>query len=225
MNSSNITVLTQSHAVLAKKRKARKDKIQEIIFDDEARREFLTGFHKRKQQRMEEKKAKRKEREKQERLEERRQNRQMLAERAANNAAQVEAAYGGKPVDETDTQGPDSEEDTIQEEYENEEQVATVTVVEDFDIDALIHAESPSKHPNPGLPNQSGLSEHRAKEPKSTITNKTSGTSKKKATSAKKIRYETKATRLAEKKKQLARKLEKATRAGGKQSRYLKKRK
>lgn len=36
-------------------------------------REFLTGFHKRKQQRMEEKKARRKERENQERLEARRQ--------------------------------------------------------------------------------------------------------------------------------------------------------
>jgi len=35
--------------------------------------EFLTGFRKRKQQRMEEKKAKRKEREKRERLESRRQ--------------------------------------------------------------------------------------------------------------------------------------------------------
>lgn len=36
-------------------------------------REFLTGFHKRKQQRIEEKKAKREEREKRERREERRQ--------------------------------------------------------------------------------------------------------------------------------------------------------
>lgn len=36
-------------------------------------REFLTGFHKRKKERIEEKKAKRKEREKQERLEARRQ--------------------------------------------------------------------------------------------------------------------------------------------------------
>jgi len=38
MDSSNITVLTQSHAVAAKKRKAKKDEIQEVIFDDEARR-------------------------------------------------------------------------------------------------------------------------------------------------------------------------------------------
>lgn len=40
---------------------------------DEISREFLTGFHKRKQQRIEEKNAKRKEREKRERLEARRQ--------------------------------------------------------------------------------------------------------------------------------------------------------
>ena len=38
MNSSNITVLTQSHAVAAKKRKAKRDEIQEVVFDDEARR-------------------------------------------------------------------------------------------------------------------------------------------------------------------------------------------
>lgn len=97
MNSSNITVLTQSHAVAAKKRKARRDEMQEVVFDDEARRcvirghfyrvdseqrldlmylrvrEFLTGFHKRKQKRIEEKQTKRKEREKKERLEARKQ--------------------------------------------------------------------------------------------------------------------------------------------------------
>ena len=38
MNSSNITLLTQSHAVAAKKRKAKRDEIQEVVFDDEARR-------------------------------------------------------------------------------------------------------------------------------------------------------------------------------------------
>jgi len=146
----------------------------------------------------------------------------MLAEQAANNAAQVEAAYGGRPVGEADAQGSDSEEDVIQEEYENEEQVATVTVVEDFDMDALIHAEPPSEHPILGSSSnrdQASHPEHRAKKSKSTTTNIASGTSKKGATSAKKIKYETKAARLAEKKKQHARKLEKAARAGGKQSR------
>ena len=37
MSSSNITVLTQSHAVAAKKRKAKRDEIQDITFNDEAR--------------------------------------------------------------------------------------------------------------------------------------------------------------------------------------------
>jgi ribosomal RNA-processing protein 17 len=97
MSSSNITVLTQSHAAAAKKRKAKRDEVKEIVFDDEARRcvirvyflsclwgaeaqadihilrEFLTGFRKRKQKRIEEKQAKRKEREKKERLEARKQ--------------------------------------------------------------------------------------------------------------------------------------------------------
>ena len=144
------------------------------------------------------------------------------------NAAQVEAAYGGNPAGEGDTPGPDSEEDMIQEEYENEEQVATVTVVEDFDIDALIHAGPPSERPDPGSSsckdqNQTGRSaEHVTKKPKSTTI---TGTSKKRATSAKKIKYGTKGARLAEKKRQQVRKFEKAARAGGKQSRSSKKRK
>jgi len=156
------------------------------------------------------------------------QNRQMLAERAATNAAQVEAAYGGNPADEGDTLGPDSEEDMIQEEYENEEQVATVTVVEDLDIDALIHPGPPPGRPIPG--SSSNRDQEQVRHPahaqgsKPTTANGTSGVSKKKAASAKKIKYETKAGRLAEKKKQQTRKFEKAARAGGKQSRSSKRR-
>ena len=153
----------------------------------------------------------------------------MLAERATRNAAQVEAAYGGNPSDGGDTPGPESGEDMVQEEYENEEQVATVTVVEDLDIDALIHPEPPSGRPNPGSSsiqdqNQARRPEH-PQGSKYTTNNNTSGTSKKKAASAKKIKYETKAARLAEKKKQQARRFEKATRAGEKQSRSSKRRK
>ena len=44
MNSSNITVLTQSHAVATKKRKAKRDEIQEVIFDDEARRCVIQNY-------------------------------------------------------------------------------------------------------------------------------------------------------------------------------------
>jgi len=38
MSSSNTTVLARSHAIAAKKRKAKRGEIQEIVFDDEARR-------------------------------------------------------------------------------------------------------------------------------------------------------------------------------------------
>lgn len=151
----------------------------------------------------------------------------MLAERAARNAAQVEAAYGGDHVGDEETPGSDPEEDRIQEEYENEEQVATVTVVEDFDIDTLIHAEPPSERPNPGPSSNRDQDQTRRPECQKlkSTTNNTPTTSKKKATSVKKIKYETKAARLAEKRKQHARKFEKAARAGGKQSRSSKKRK
>lgn len=154
----------------------------------------------------------------------------MLAEQATKNAAQVEAAYGGSPANEGSTPVQDSEEDVIQEEYENEEQVAIVTVVEDLDIDALIHTGHPSERANQGSSsnqdqNQTGRPERRRAKGTKSTTDNTSGTSKKRATSAKKIKYETKAARSAEKRKQQARKYEKAARAGGKQSRSSKKRK
>ena len=89
MASSNIAVFTKSHSIVAAKKKAKKEQLKEIVFDDAARRQvarslnnfpfnvsyrdFLTGFHKRKLQKKEEAKKKAKEREKQERLEARRE--------------------------------------------------------------------------------------------------------------------------------------------------------
>lgn len=132
------------------------------------------------------------------------------------------------PADETNGPGPDSEEDVIQE-YENEEQLATVTVVEDFDMDALIHPGAPSELPIPGSSNRDQdhpqRPERRTRLSKSTTTAKTSETPKKKPSSEKKRKYETRAVRLAEKKKQRTRKLGRTSRAGGKQSRPPKKRK
>lgn len=90
MASSNLAVLTSSHKIIAAKRRAKKEQIKEIVFDDTARRyvlrlheldaltdckprEFLTGFHKRKLAKKEAAKTKALEREKQERLEARRE--------------------------------------------------------------------------------------------------------------------------------------------------------
>ncbi|KZT68239.1 hypothetical protein DAEQUDRAFT_745750 [Daedalea quercina L-15889] len=168
MGSSNLAVLTKSHKVIAAKRRAKKEQIKEIIFDDTARREFLTGFHKRKLQKKEAAKKKAVEREKQERLEARREKRRMLAERAAQNAAETERAYGGAVSD--DGEASEEEWDGIsnidkgkdkqkEEEYEYEEQVATVTVVEDFDPDELIHGpQSSMRLPSPSGADTSAVS-------------------------------------------------------------------
>lgn len=90
MRSSNLATLTHSHRIVAAKRRAKKEQIKEIVFDDAARRyvlqgydsvdipdggtrEFLTGFHKRKLQKKEVAKKKALERERHERLEAKRE--------------------------------------------------------------------------------------------------------------------------------------------------------
>jgi ribosomal RNA-processing protein 17 len=91
------------------------------------------------------------------------------------------------------------------EEYENEEILATVTVVEDFDPDIMIqgpsHPESSAELSQKSTPQRSKFS-HPKPQSKS-----------------KKIYYDTKHARQKERANQHARKLEKAERAGGKGSR------
>ena len=87
---SNIATLTQSSKVSAAKRRAKRNEVKEVLFDDEVRRyatpwswkpglrlnvcrEFLTGFHKRKKAKADAARQRAKEREKQEKLEERRE--------------------------------------------------------------------------------------------------------------------------------------------------------
>ena len=58
-------------APIAKRRKL--DKVEEITFDPAARQEYLTGFHKRKQQRIQHAREIAEKREKEEKVRERRQ--------------------------------------------------------------------------------------------------------------------------------------------------------
>ncbi|TFY77823.1 hypothetical protein EWM64_g6185 [Hericium alpestre] len=213
--ASNLSVLTKSHQIIASKKRQRKQQIKEITFDEDARREFLTGFHKRKLAKTEEGKKKAIERDKQERLETRREQRKMLAEQAIENAAKVEKAYGaviaGSDDDEewlgfgSDAKGKGKDEA----EYSDEEQVATVTVVEDFDPDTLIHGEAP-------IPRTESTEDV---EPGRRATKNEKPLKKVEKLKPKKIKYQTKAARKAETGKQRARRTEKAERAGGKASR------
>ena len=89
MFPSNVHILTRSHNAIARKKHARRNEVKEVIFDDDARRyvsslhlssrsqiwrrEFLTGFHKRKKAKADAARKKAIERERQERLEARRE--------------------------------------------------------------------------------------------------------------------------------------------------------
>ncbi|KAJ7594422.1 nucleolar protein 12-domain-containing protein [Mycena floridula] len=209
----NNAFLTNSHAAIAAKKKAKRTQIKEILFDDEARREFLTGFHKRKLAKADAARKKAAAREKEDHLEARREQRRMLRERAAENAAQVERAYGAiSDEEEWDGISDKGKQKEQEHDYEDEQVVATVAVVEDFDPDSIIYGES---EPNPSAtssvprpPSQSSkppVSKNRPSKPKS-----------------KKVRYQTKDARRADRVKQRGRRTEKAELAGGKASRKSK---
>ncbi|KAG8932660.1 hypothetical protein FRC02_000763, partial [Tulasnella sp. 418] len=139
MVPSNSTILSNDNRIRANKKRQKQNQIQEVVFDEVARREFLTGFRKRNLEKKEAAKKKAEQREKEERLQERKERRRELAERAKANQEEVEKAYGGassikgaEALHDPDAKGKAKEE--VEVEYENEDQVATVTVVEDLDI-------------------------------------------------------------------------------------------
>ncbi|KAG5353757.1 hypothetical protein C0989_002540 [Termitomyces sp. Mn162] len=216
----NLTILTQSHKVIAAKKKAKREQIKEIVFDDDARsREFLTGFHKRKLAKADAARKKAVEREKQERQETRREQRRMLRERALQNAAEVESAYHAL-LDNSDAQAENewSGISTVdkgkqkEEEYEDEEVTATVTVVEDFDPDTFIHG--------PRTINDiEQLGSASSATPSLELSTQKLKPVLRKKSQTQKIRYQTREERKAERTKQRARRTEKAELAGGKASR------
>ncbi|CAG8698853.1 14813_t:CDS:2, partial [Racocetra persica] len=65
----NLTLLTEGSRIYSEKRKRKNDQIPEIVFDETARREYLTGFHKRKLERQAKAKQTALEREKKEKAE------------------------------------------------------------------------------------------------------------------------------------------------------------
>ncbi|OAX42289.1 hypothetical protein K503DRAFT_683722 [Rhizopogon vinicolor AM-OR11-026] len=231
---SNLVILTQSHRAVAAKKRDKRNQIKEIVFDEDARREFLTGFHKRKVAKKEEAKKKAKLREKLERLETRREHRRALAERAAQNAAEVEKAYGaiidhGCLADDDEDEGlgfsGDDMNQEVKGEYEGDEQLATVTVVEDFDPAALLHGPpmAVSTHPDRSDTPSLAFLKPKGKEKAHNDPSKPKRKVKKNE-KAKSIKYQTKAARLVERSKQRARRTEKAERAGGKSSKKGKRR-
>ncbi|KAJ3883592.1 nucleolar protein 12-domain-containing protein [Lentinula edodes] len=215
MSPPNLNVLTKAHTAIAAKKRAKRNQVQEVIFDDTARHDFLTGFHKRKLAKTEAAKKKALEREKQQRQEDRREQRRMLRERAAENAAEIEKAYGATlapSAGDQEWQGISDLSDQKEQEYEDEEVLATVAIVEDFDPDTLLHGptKTVSDPESSSVPVVAGPSHRNSSDPAAKLTRKKQ---------PKKVRYQTKDARKSERTKQRARRTEKAELAGGKASR------
>ncbi|WWC60956.1 uncharacterized protein I303_103533 [Kwoniella dejecticola CBS 10117] len=180
---SNVELLTEGAKYIQRAKKARREQIEEIKFDDEARREWLTGFSKRKKAKAEEKKVRAKERDHQAHLKERREARAELRKKAAENVKSVRRAMGLEDIsdyesedDEKDNQaGPSRTKAVEEEEYSDEENLATVTIEEDFDPssvslkDSRRFANSNSQSPGPdahGEERQSEIKEMEKQRPK-----------------------------------------------------------
>lgn len=223
--------------------------------------EFLTGFRKRNLLKKEAAKTRAKEREHQERLQARRDQRQALQEQARANAELVENAYrngalqilphrchgdGTVNLCYCAAVGGDGSEDeftgfasadkgkarAIEEAYEDEEQLATVTVVEEFDPEEFRHpdtARGPSSRltgEDTGKPARATgrgdgvkFQSQNSNTPGAGPSTGVRPSDKKTKTRPKKIAYETKAARKASRVKQRSRRTEKAEAAGGKSSR------
>lgn len=71
---SNTTLLTEGASYIRRAKHARKEPaVEKVVFDDDARREYLTGFSKRKKAKVEEKRERARKREKEDHLAQRRQ--------------------------------------------------------------------------------------------------------------------------------------------------------
>jgi len=185
-------------------KKGRGKQVDKIVFDEEARREYLTGFHKRKVQKKEAEKKAAIAKQKRLRRENRAENRQLLAEQARENARVVEQAYG-KDIDESDdAEDARSESEPADPfEFEDEEQVATVTIVEDFNVHDSEGDDGPASRKPQQTSDKSANDATKTKKFESAPKSSSASTYKKKKKRAD-FHYTTKSERLQERAKQLA---------------------
>ena len=117
--------------------------------------------------------------------------------------------------DDDEWAGLSAQENERDEEYEDEEILATVTVVEDFDPDTIIHGP-----PKPNRSDHPPIAQPDRLEPKPKPSRQLqSNTGSSKESRQRKIPYETADARKKERTKQRARRTEKAELAGGKAAR------
>ncbi|KAI9010461.1 nucleolar protein 12-domain-containing protein [Phycomyces nitens] len=146
----NTDVLSAGSKIYAKKRKVNKETIPSVEFDFDKRKEFLTGFSKRKQERKKKTIEKYQEIARQDRLAARAEARAERKRTAEQNVAQMAELMknnrgGGLSDDEDETVFDEEEEEEEEEdadknkpdvkEFKSKSALTTVTVIEDIDLD------------------------------------------------------------------------------------------
>ncbi|KAG0083762.1 pre-60S ribosomal particles component [Podila epicladia] len=144
---SNTQLLSSGADIYAKKRKARQEQLAEVTFDPEARKEYLTGFHKRKVHRQNVARELAKQREHEEKLEARKEARAARKEMQEEKAQeyekyrkQLKIKYGEALSDDEDDENVFSGDDEERKEpkeakFKTPTTLTTVTVIEDMDQD------------------------------------------------------------------------------------------
>ncbi|KAL1932023.1 hypothetical protein VTP01DRAFT_9079 [Rhizomucor pusillus] len=102
----NSDLLTAGSKAYAKKRKRKQQTVEFVEYNPDARRDYLTGFHKRKQARKKEAQKKKEERLRQERIKERAEIRAERKREIEERMAQMKAMYQHESED--DDSGDDS---------------------------------------------------------------------------------------------------------------------
>lgn len=144
--AKNTDILSAGSKVYAKKRKAKKETVESVEFDDASRTEFLTGFHKRKVERKNRTKEKYALLAKEEKLRNRkelREQRQRLADKNVQEmAAMLRTSLGGPEPEGFESEEENEEDSTAEEkkgpvvqEFKTKSTLTTVTVIEDLDLD------------------------------------------------------------------------------------------
>ncbi|KAG0028748.1 pre-60S ribosomal particles component [Podila clonocystis] len=144
---SNTQLLSSGADIYAKKRKARQEQLTEVTFDPDARKEYLTGFHKRKVHRQNVARELAKQREHEEKLEARKEARAARKEMQEEKAQeyekyrkQLKIKYGeALSDDENDENVFSGDEEETKEpkeaKFKTKTTLTTVTVIEDMDQD------------------------------------------------------------------------------------------
>ncbi|KAF7721014.1 hypothetical protein EC973_005553 [Apophysomyces ossiformis] len=139
---NNAEILSAGSKIYAKKRKRKQETVESVEFDFDARKDFLTGFHKRKVERKKKTIEKYKEKARQEKIKARAEARAERQRMADKNVAEVAAMLRGAIGEDDDDEGfPEEENERIEDvkepnvkEFKSKSALTTVTVIEDLDL-------------------------------------------------------------------------------------------